>query len=500
MCSWACFGPHGPKSKDRKMRLVWRLVISAGLIAALLAVCSHLPHIDHATVALLMVLAIVGLATMWGRAEALTGAIIGGLGFDFYFLPPRGFGIAAPEHWVALVAFLVTCVVTGEFAVRSRRDRIEAVNREIATEKLYKLVNALLESGSAESTMQQLADALVGIFGADGVALYDRHTGQVARSGSRAAAISDQALRETATSGLQVADAALALSLAPVRHGSDLVGSLGIRGARLSDALLSAVAGRVGLGLARLFAIEKTNEAEAVRRSEELKSAVLDAMAHEIRNPLNSVKLAATTLLSGHAGSELHKQEMLTIINEEVGRMDRFLEDAVQLARVEANELSLKKEPQNMAQLIPAAIAEISALAGRRPIQVCVPESLPPAECDKDMIVRVLKQLLTNALKYSPKDSPLTVSAEFNGEVIVIDVVDRGPGVKDEERERIFEKYYRGRAARARAPGTGLGLASARSIVQAHGGEIWVTRPPAGGAAFHVSLPVTRASSRVAAP
>lgn len=479
------------------MRLVWRLMISAGFIGALLAICSYLPSVHRAMAALITVLAIVGLATKWGWAEALTGAIVGGLGFDYYFLFPRGLGIASPEDWVDFAAFLVTAVAIGQLTARSKRQRTRAVEQQVDTEKLYKLVNALLDSGSADSTLQQLADALIGIFGADGVALYDRHTGQITRAGSCAAAISDRALRETATS---VADAGSALSLAPVRHGGELVGSLGICGASLSDALLSAVAGRVGLGLARLYAIEKTNQAEAVRRSEELKSAVLDAMAHEIRNPLNSVKLAVTTLLSGHAGSDSHKLEMLTIINEEVNRMDRFIDDTVQLARLEADELSLKKEPHNMARLIRVAIAEIDSLVGRRPIQVCVPESLPPAECDQDMIVRVLKQLLTNALKYSPKDSPLTLSVEFRGETIVITVMDRGPGVNDEERELIFEKYYRGRAARSRAPGTGLGLASARSIVQAHGGEVWVTSPPAGGAAFHVSLPAARASSKVAAP
>jgi signal transduction histidine kinase len=114
--------------------------------------------------------------------------------------------------------------------------------------------------------------------------------------------------------------------------------------------------------------------------------------------------------------------------------------------------------------------------------------------------VRVLKQLLANPLKYSPQDSPLTVSVNFKVAAIIIDVVDRGPGIEDEERERIFEKYYRGRAARSGASGTGLGLASARSIVRAHGGEIWVTSPPTGGAAFHVSLPAASASSKVAAP
>jgi two-component system sensor histidine kinase KdpD len=486
--------------RPRESGLGWRLAISAGFIGAIPAICSYLPHIDHATVALVMVLVIVGLATTWGRAEALTGAIIGGLGFDYYFLPPHGFAIAAPEHWIALVAFLTAALVTGQVAARSKQGQLEAVERQLTTEKLYKLVNAMLESRSAGSTMQQLTDALVEIFGADGVALYDRHTGQIVRSGLHANAISDAVLHETATSGLLVAEANWALSVTPVRHGGELMGSLGIRGARLSAGLLNDVAGRTGLILARQFAIEKTDEADAVRRSEELKSAVLDAMAHEIRNPLNSVKIAVTSLLSGHAGSDLYKSEMLTIINEEVNRMDRFIDDTVQLARLEADDLSLKKEPQSVALLIRIAIEEIGALAGRSPIDVRVSESLPPAECDKDMIVRVLKQLLTNALKYSPKDSPLTVSVDFEGAEIIIDVVDRGPGIDDEERERIFEKYYRGRAGRFRAPGTGLGLASARSIVRAHGGEIWVTSAPSGGAAFHVSLPATRASSRAVAP
>jgi two-component system, OmpR family, sensor histidine kinase KdpD len=480
-------------------RLAWRLAISVGLIVGFLSVCSRLRHVDHATVALLMVLAIVGLAKMWGWAEALAAAIVGGIGFEYFFLPPRGFGVQAPEHWIALAAFLVTAIVTGQLAAQSRRRRIEAVERKDEIEKLYQLVNALLESGSIECTAAQLADKLVEIFGADGVALYDKHTGQIVRSGPLAEAISDPMLRETAAGVRSLEDVNSALSLAPIRHGGDLVGSLGMLGVQLSGPILTALAGRVGMGLARLYAIEKTTEAEVVRRSEELKSAVLDAMAHEIRNPLNSVKLAATTLLSGHAGSELHRHEMLTIIDEEVDRMDHAIDEAVRLARVEANQLFLKKEPQNMARLIPAAISEMSGLAGHRTIQVCVPESLPSAECDKDMITRVLKQLLSNALKYSPDDSPLTVAAEFTGSAIVVDVVDGGPGVKDEERDRIFDKYYRGRAARSRAPGTGLGLASARSIVQAHGGEIWVTSPPAGGAAFHVSLPVTGGSQRVRA-
>jgi two-component system sensor histidine kinase KdpD len=156
--------------------------------------------------------------------------------------------------------------------------------------------------------------------------------------------------------------------------------------------------------------------------------------------------------------------------------------------------LSFKKEPHDLALLIPAAVEDMAHRAGGRPIQVRVPDSLPPAECDKNMMLRVLKQLLNNALKYSPEDSLLTVSAEFTGAAIVIDIVDRGPGVAEDERDLIFEKYYRGRAGRADMQGTGLGLPAAKCIVRAHGGEIWVTSPPEGGAAFHVSLPIANGS------
>lgn len=470
--------------------LASRVSISLVLVAVPVMVCLRLPHVDHATAALLLVLSTVGLAKMWGRGFALATSIIGGLIFDYYALPPRGFKIASPEQLVALLAFLATACITGQLAAHSEQRQIEAVKRRDEMERLYRLVNALLESGDSRSTVSQLPHRLAEIFGADGVALYDRHTDLILRAGPQAHTIPDEALRKAASNGHQLQTAST-FTLAPIRHGSELMGSVAMAGGRLSESLLAGIAGRIGLGLARLYAIEKASEAEVMRRSEELKSAVLDAVAHEIRNPLNSIKLAATSLLSDQPGNDMQTQEMAAIIDEEADRMDRSIDEAVQLARAEASELStLNTKPQNIAQLIPAAIAEMGAAARRRQVEVSVPETLPEAECDSALITRVLKQIVGNALKYSPDGSPVTVSAEFTGNAVVIDVVDRGPGVDREERNQIFEKYYRGRAARAGIPGTGLGLASARSIVRAHGGEVWVTSPPAGGAAFHVSLPV----------
>lgn len=484
-------------------RLNWRRLdrgaISAGFIAAFVVGCVRLPHINDATVALLMVLWIVGVAIKWGWAEALTTAIVGGICFDYFFLGPPGFAITAAEYGVALAAFVVTAFTTARLTARLKRHEIEAVGRQAETEKLYTLVNAMLNSSSAEATLAQLADKVTEIFGTDGVAIYDKQAGRIVRSGPRSSAVSDHALREITASGYSPDETASGFSLAPIQYGSELGGSIAIHGDGVSKPLVRAIASMVGLGMARLHAIEKSAKAEIVRGSEELKSAALDAMAHEMRNPLYSAKLAATTLLSGHLETELQKQEMLAIIDEELDRMDQIIDEAIQLAGLEANEISLHKEPQNLARLIPAAIGEMGALAASRQIQLRVPESLPPAECDKDMILKVFKQLLNNALKHSPKGSPLTVSADATGARIVISVADCGPGVPEEEHHQVFEKYYRGRAVGLGVPGTGLGLASAKCIMQAHGGEIWVTSPPAGGAAFHVSLPVASASYTVGA-
>ena len=468
--------------------MIGRVLISCGVIAALLSAGVHLPHADPATLALLLVLADVGLAKTVGRTGALAGAVFGAAGFGWFFLPPPGLRSERPEHLVALGALLITGVVIIELSVTSERGRVEAVRRHEVIEKLASLVNALLEKSGDESAMEHLVRRLAEIFEADAVALYETNTHRIVRAGPRGDTIPEDALVPTSTEEIWLLAPVSGFSLIPIFHGGEQVGTLAMSGGPWPQDLIDGIAGRLGLGLAKMYALEKTTEAEVLRRSEELKSAVLDAMAHDIRNPLNSVKLAATTLLTGNLG-EASKREMLQIISEEVNRMDRVIDDAARLARADAGELSLHTEACDLVRLIPDAIAKIGEPARRRHIRICLPDALAPAECDRGMITSVLSQLIGNALKYSPDGSPLTISGQRRGERVVIDVVDSGPGVDIDERERIFEKYYRGRTAAQGTKGTGLGLASARSIVQAHGGEIWVTSPPSGGAAFHFSLP-----------
>jgi two-component system sensor histidine kinase KdpD len=232
-------------------------------------------------------------------------------------------------------------------------------------------------------------------------------------------------------------------------------------------------------------------EAEVARRSEELKSAVFDALAHEARGPLGSIHIAATTMLSERPGDAAQQREMLTIIKEEVDRLNRWIDEATRMSQAEASQFTLHKAPQEVRGLIHSALEALGPrLSGRR-IDVEIPEVFPMAECDGEMVQRVLNLLLDNAGKYSSPGTAITISSSLDEDMIVVAVLDCGPGVPREEQGRIFEKGRRG-AHSSGIPGSGLGLASAKQLVEAQGGEIWVTNRPGGGAAFRFTLPVVK--------
>ncbi len=270
---------------------------------------------------------------------------------------------------------------------------------------------------------------------------------------------------------------------------------MGVAGPPLPQRMLSAVAERVGVAITKAHAERQSKEAELVRRSENLKSAVLDALAHEIKNPLGTLKVSVSTLLSQHPGNASQQRELLTIIDEEVDRIQRWIDEAVQVSSREAGKIHLQKTSNPVKQVIMRAIdGQGFALNGRQ-IEISVDESLPHVVFDAEMIEKVIWQLLDNAIKYSPHGSPIRVSAESTGAEIIISVADSGCGIPESDQQRIFEKYYRCHENGSKIPGTGLGLPSAKSILEAHGGEIWVQSAPGAGSVFRISLPVIMEAS-----
>jgi two-component system sensor histidine kinase KdpD len=255
--------------------------------------------------------------------------------------------------------------------------------------------------------------------------------------------------------------------------------------------VLNAVAYLVAIGVERARALEEASHTEAAHQSEVLKSALLDALAHDFRTPLTSIKAAATSLLGGDRCAE--DRELMTIINEETDRLNRLVAEVLEMVRIEAGKLHLEKRPHHVAEIVDSALADVQPAMHERPVEVRLQSDLPEAEVDFDFVQQVLKQLLDNALKYSPPGSPVTISARAGEGRIVISVADRGSGIDEQEQARIFDKFFRAREHRFRVPGTGMGLAIAKGIVEAHGGKIWVTSEPGQGSVFSFSLPVYHA-------
>lgn len=465
-----------------------RLLISLGLIAGIVTLCASAPHIHVATVVLLLLLAILTIAWGWGFVEAAVATGLGAALLDYFFLPPKGFRISAAEYWIVFVTFLGVALLASYLAAQANRQTDEAVAQRREIEKLYALGQDLQIKSDASSIVAACVNSLVRIFQLEGAAFYDVSTGEITRSGPKASVISEDLLRDISHRSERIQQNGAATLCLPLHVEGQVIGSLAVCGRSLSETIFRAIADRIEAGLARVSAYERVRQAQETQRNQELKTALLDSLVHEIKTPLSVIKTAVSSLLSRDS-DPAGRRELLTIINEEADRLDASVSEVFWTARVEAGTLQSGKGPHDIRPLVNETLVELKRLVGSRSVRVEVPDSLPPANCDSSMIKGVVKELLTNALKYSPPDSPLTVSVEQAGDEIITSVTDSGIGIQPGEERLIFKRHYRGSV---RAPGTGLGLALAKTIVEAHGGRIGFESKAGSGSVFYFSLPVSR--------
>jgi K+-sensing histidine kinase KdpD len=245
-------------------------------------------------------------------------------------------------------------------------------------------------------------------------------------------------------------------------------------------------------------AFAKASEAEAIKQSERLKSALLDAVTHDLRTPLTSVKAAVTTLLESEDSSmslgEEGRREMLEVINSEMDRLNHLVEGLIEMAKIEAGAMEPRRSWSNVDEIVSIALARANNILKHHRVRVELEEDLPPIRVDEKAMAEVIYVLVENATKYSPANTGITVSATKAGkETVQISIEDQGSGIPVDFRERVFEKFFRltESSLPSRGAGLGMGLAIARGIVEAHKGRIWIESPKSGqGTRISFTIPL----------
>jgi len=465
---------------------VLRLAASSALIAIITVIYTEILPVNPTTVALTYLIGILLIASGWGMAESTTASLVAVACFNFFFLPPVGtFTITDPQNWVALVAFLITATVASQLSVRARRRNVEALARQRDLERLYALSRSLLLSEGGATLPGGIARHIADAFQLRSVGLFDARTDAVSWAGPGDMTTIDSRLRDVARRAVSSRDAGMMVTA--IQLGGAPIGSLAIPAdAGLSDTVLQSIANLSAIGLERARAEEATTRAEAARASSELRATVLDALAHEFKTPLTSMKAASSDLLASPATSA-KDHELAAVIDEDLEHFQALVTDAVQMLRIDAGDFAVHPGRHRLADVVSSVVRASERRLDGHQLVSHVPNDLN-VDADRELLSLALRQLLDNALKYSPPTSTIELAATGNGSVD-ISVRNSDSLIPEREQRRIFERFYRGAQA-GHVPGTGMGLAIVQQIAKAHGGALTVSSAPQAGTTFTLSLPV----------
>ena len=461
-------------------------------MAAVTFAAYRLLPINATTVGFIYLLLVLIIASTWGFVEAAAASIAATLTFNLFFLPPIGtLTVADPENWVALFTFLATSLIASRLSDKAKRRALEALARRDDVEHLYTFSRSILLIEGAESFPTQLAQALADAFVLEAVLLYDRRTDQFFRGGPADFEGLDEQLREAARNGGSFADTGKKRVITAVRLGSEPIAALGLQGAPMPDSVLQGIANLVAIGLERAKAQDLAHQVEAAQRSERLRTTLLDAMSHEFKTPLTSIKAATTALLADPQQPLKTRTELLSVADEEAGRLTDMIDDAVEMARLDTDRIDLNLEPVSLESLVREVVESLQTSIDDREVTVKVDGALPLVHVDRRLIRLAVKQILDNALKYSPSRMTIDIQLSYSGDSATIAITNRGAAIPAQEQTRIFERFYRGPSTKHQIPGSGLGLSIANSIVSAHRGTLTVSSKP-GETTFRITLPADR--------
>jgi two-component system sensor histidine kinase KdpD len=452
-------------------------------------------HLSIATAALVLVVPVVTAVIIGGFRAGAVSVLAGFLVYDYGFVPPYNrLRVAHTQDWVALTVYAVVMLLVSRVVASLESARTEAHRRTTDAQRLFELSELLVADRSVQDLLRTIVGAVRTVFVVPGVALLVPEGDRLEIAASAGEALSRDELQVLEPlSGVPVSldtwpggpgeirTVALTASGRPV-------GMLAMRGSPATEAdraLLRTFANHAALALERAQLRDQAVRSELLEEVDRMRHALVGAVSHDLRTPLATMKVASSTLLHpSYPLSDADAFELHGLIDVETDRLTRLVTSLLDMTRIDAGVLEVRRRPTSVPDLAQEAVAALRPALEDNQVVIAVPEDLPPVDVDQLLIGQVLANLLDNAGRYAPPESLITVAGEVLGDRIALSVADAGPGVPPAEREAVFDRYVRfdtgGRA--------GIGLTIAKTFIEAHNEHIWVEEAQGGGARFVFTL------------
>ncbi|HMD47052.1 MAG TPA: ATP-binding protein [Acidimicrobiales bacterium] len=490
--------PGGPGRRS----LVGGLVALAGTAALSAAMVPLRTHLAIATCALVLIVPVVAGVAIGGFGAGVFAVVVGFLAYDFFFIPPYGtLYVGAAQNWVALVVYAAVMLLVARLVAFLQRERARAARREDDARRLYELSDALIGStglgellGLVVSTIEEaFRPRWVSLLLPEGTVLKVAATAGDPGPGELDAVTDDGGVHRLATTA-EPSDGVVRVALSATGRP---VGVLLLSDVHLDEParfLLMTYANQAAMAIERSRLRDQAVRSELLEEVDRWRRALVGAVSHDLRTPLATITTAADTLRQSWAALDTtDREELLELVESQSDHLDRLVSNLLDMTRIEAGTLELQRAACPVTDVVEGALAVLDATTVAARVRVALPADLAPVEVDQLLMSQVVANLVDNALRYAPASTPVEVTAAQHDRVVEVTVLDHGPGIPPEDRERVFQMYNRvsggGRA--------GLGLTISKAFVEAHGETLCVDDAPGGGARFVLTMPTTPVPAEV---
>jgi two-component system sensor histidine kinase KdpD len=483
-------------------------LLSLGIVAVCTGIAELMfSYFSPVDLAMVYLLGIMIVASRTGKGPSLLATLLSVGSFDFFFVPPYyTFAVSDVKYFVTFIVMFIVAFVIGKLTLRIREQANAARHRERRTAALYNLSRELVHERGIEHLSAIAIKHIGEVFSSKVVVLLPDEKGNliVPVTGEETFALDERELsvaqwvfdhRQQAGMGTDTVLGAKALYL-PLVTSSRTVGVLGILPSpsfgifdQEQMHILESFANQTAIAIERAILAEEAQNALLKAKTETLRNTLLSSVSHDLRTPLAAITGAASTLLQPDITLDKNsKKELIKTIYEEAEHLNEIIRNVLDMTRLESGAIVVKKEWQSIEEIIGVVLDRFSEKLKEHPLSINLSADLPLVPFDALLIEQVLMNLLDNAIKYTPRETPLELSAILKGDSLLVELADRGPGIHEGEEKRIFEKFVRGSTSRG---GIGLGLTICHTIITAHGGDVWAENRPGGGAVFRFTLPIS---------